>query len=285
MEEFSHEQIHYETETGLRLSVSDFSSSFVAKHWHNGFEILYIIDGNLSVNINGRDYLLEKNGFAVINSKTIHSTVCRGKCKNLLLQIPYETLKKNIPDIDFCMIRCICPAGKSLNAKQQKIRDILERLKQLYESPEDNGYLLMVNSIVYELLYYLVINFKTGIDPALKKKSDRNIQRLGVVLQYVRQHYAESITLSDAAGIVALNREYFSRFFRRYMGMTFMDYVFAIRLEHAYYDIIGSDFTIGEIADQNGFEKNYKIFVRKFKEQYGCSPGEVRKQSKSPENS
>lgn len=67
MEEFSHEQIHYETETGLRLSVSDFSSSFVAKHWHNGFEILYIIDGNLSVNINGRDYLLEKNGFAVIN--------------------------------------------------------------------------------------------------------------------------------------------------------------------------------------------------------------------------
>lgn len=70
----------------------------------------------------------------------------------------------------------------------------------------------MFNSLVYELLYKLVKGFKSSADPALKKKTDRNIQRLGVVLQYARQHYAENITLQDAAEAVALNREYFARF-------------------------------------------------------------------------
>ena len=147
----------------------------------------------------------------------------------------------------------------------------------------DDGYILMFNSLVYELLYKLVKGFKSSADPALKKKTDRNIQRLGVVLQYARQHYSENITLQDAAEAVALNREYFARFFRKYMGMTFMEYVFAIRLEHVYYDIANTDYTIGSIADKHGFCHNYKLFVKKFKEQYGCSPGEVRKRSRKDE--
>ena len=179
------------------------------------------------------------------------------------------------------MIRCICTSEENTIGNFIKIRNILTKLKMHYESPRDCGYLLMLNSLIYNLLYHLVINFKTSIDPVMKEKADRNIQRLGVVLQYVRQHYAENISLNDAAHIVALNREYFSRFFKRYMGMTFMDYVYAIRLEHAYYDVINTDFPIGSIADHHGFEKNYKLFVRKFKEQYGCSPGEKRKQLKS----
>jgi AraC-like DNA-binding protein len=282
MEEFCHEQIHYELETGMRLLTGDSSGCIYAKHWHNSFEILYVTEGEMNISVAGRDYCLKEGGFAVVNSKTIHSTACRGLCHNLLLQIPYETIKKTIPDIDTIMIRCICPSSENIKGNFIKIRDILLKLRDLYEKPHDRGYLLMLNSLVYELLYNLVIFFKTGTDPVLKKKADRNIQRLGVVLQYVRQHYAENITLNDAALAVALNREYFSRFFKKYMGMTFMDYVFSIRLEHAYYDIVNTDYPIGSIADVNGFDQNYKLFVRKFKEQYGCSLGEKRKQLNNP---
>ena len=281
MEDYSHEQIHYQTDTGMLLEIVEVSGHSVSKHWHNGFEVIFILSGSMTVNINNRDYKLQNGGFAVVNSKTIHSTVCRGTCKYLLIQIPYETIKKNIPDIDIIMIRCICTSEEYTKGNFIKIRNILTKLKMHYEAPRDCGYLLMLNSLIYNLLYHLVINFKTSIDPVMKEKADRNIQRLGVVLQYVRQHYAENISLNDAAHIVALNREYFSRFFKRYMGMTFMDYVYAIRLEHAYYDVINTDFPIGSIADHHGFEKNYKLFVRKFKEQYGCSPGEKRKQLKS----
>ncbi|MGN1480938.1 AraC family transcriptional regulator [Porcipelethomonas sp.] len=281
MEEYSHEQIHYELETGMRLEIADETGCFVSKHWHNSFEIIYVIDGTMKLTVGNHDYSLTDGGFAVVNSKTIHSTACPKRCRYLLLQIPYETIKKNIPDIDIVMIRCVCLKEENVKGDLVIIRDILKKIISFCESPKNSGYLLMQHSLVYELLYHLVINFKTGVDPEMKKKADRNIQRLGIVLQYVRQHYAENITLNDAARTVALNREYFSRFFKKYMGMTFMDYVFAIRLEHAYDDIVNTDYSIGSIAEQNGFEKNYKLFVRKFREQYGCNPGEKRNQLKS----
>lgn len=280
MEEYSHEQIHYETETGMRLAVcKEEAGCFFSKHWHNSFEIIYVLEGMMRITIGNREYFLKGGGFAVVNSKTIHSTSCQKSCRYLLLQIPYETIKKSIPDIDIVMIRCVCLSDENVNGNLIKIRDILQRIVSFCQSPKNSGYLLMQHSLVYELLYYLVIHFKTGVDPEIKKKADRNIQRLGIVLQYVRQHYTENITLNDAARTVALNREYFSRFFKKYMGMTFMDYVYAIRLEHAYDDIVNTDYTIGSIAEQNGFE-NYNFFVRKFKEQYGCNPGEKRSRLK-----
>lgn len=279
MESYSHEQIHYQTETGMKYEVFETEGFFNSKHWHNGLEIIYLISGAIQLNIDGEICNLKSGGFAVVNSKTIHSVVCREKSRHLLLQIPYETLKKNIPNIDLIMFNCVCPSPDDKNLEYRPIRDNLEKLRQLYEAPRDDGFLLLFNSLVFDMLYKMIKRFKSTADPTIKKKIDKNIQRLGVVLQYARQHYAENITLNDAAETVALNREYFARFFRKYMGMTFMEYVFAIRLEHVYHDIMTTDYTIGSIADKNGFCNNYKLFVKKFKEQYGCSPGEARKRA------
>lgn len=284
MENYSHEQIQYQPETGMLFEIYDTDGFFNSKHWHNGLEIIYLIAGGMTLNISESNYMLKPGGFIVVNSKTIHSVICREKGRHLLLQIPYEILEKSISNIDIIKFNCYsAPAASDGNGNNAGVRETLEKLKSLFEAPRDDGFILMFNSLVYELLYKLVKGFKSSADPALKKKTDRNIQRLGVVLQYARQHYAENITLQDAAEAVALNREYFARFFRKYMGMTFMEYVFAIRLEHVYYDIANTDYTIGSIADKHGFCHNYKLFVKKFKEQYGCSPGEVRKRSRKDE--
>ena len=284
MENYSHEQIQYQPETGMLFEIYDTDGFFNSKHWHNGLEIIYLIAGGMTLNISESNYMLKPGGFIVVNSKTIHSVICREKGRHLLLQIPYEILEKSISNIDIIKFNCYsAPAASDGNGNNAGVRETLEKLKSLFEAPRDDGYILMFNSLVYELLYKLVKGFKSSADPALKKKTDRNIQRLGVVLQYARQHYAENITLQDAAEAVALNREYFARFFRKYMGMTFMEYVFAIRLEHVYYDIANTDYTIGSIADKHGFCHNYKLFVKKFKEQYGCSPGEGRKRSRKDE--
>lgn len=281
MEEYTHEQINYEQHSGMFLHIAENNGAFTNKHWHNGFEIIYLTDGEMIVGVRDSEYTLKAGGFAVINCKTIHSAYNKGHCRNLLLQIPYETIKKNIPDIDSIMIRCMCTDSKKAVGSYDKVKEILDNLVNLYVTKHDCGYLLKLNSLVYELLYLLVMNFKAGTDPELKRKSDRNVQRLGIVLQYVRQHYPENISLSDAADMVALNKEYFARFFRKYMGQTFMEYLFSVRLECAYYDIINTDYTIGEIAAKCGFENNYRLFVNKFRSIYGCNPAEKRAQNRN----
>lgn len=277
MENYSHEQIHYQTETGMKYVIYDTDGFYNSKHWHNGLEIVYLISGKITLDIDRNECVLQPGGFVVVNSKAIHSVVCREKSRHMLLQIPYDLLQKYIPDIDIMTFSCVCPSPEKCKDELTLIRDNLERLKNLYTAPRSDGFLLLYNSIVFDLLYKLVNYFKSSADPCFKKKTDKNIQRLGVVLQFVRQHYAENISLGDAADTIALNREYFARFFRKYMGMTFMEYVFAVRLEHVYHDIITTDYTIGAIADKNGFCHNYKLFVNKFKEQYGLSPAEVRR--------
>ena len=69
MENYNHEQIHYETETGMRCDVHSTHGFFVAKHWHNSLEIIMVIDGNMDISISGRNIRLESGGLAVINSR------------------------------------------------------------------------------------------------------------------------------------------------------------------------------------------------------------------------
>ncbi len=278
MEDFAHEQINYEQNTGMLLHVGGYTDIYTSNHWHNGFEIIYVTDGEMNVSFKENEYILKPGGFAVINCKTIHASWNKEYCRYLLLQIPYNTIKKNIPDIDSVVIRCICQSAEKVSGKLIPVKETLEKLESLYCSEHDSGYLLKLNSLVYELLYYLVIDFKTEINLKIKKKTEKNVQRLGVVLQYVRQHYAENISLADAADMVALNREYFSRFFKKYMGQTFMEYLFSVRLESAYYDILNTDYTISEIASRCGFESSHRTFVNEFRKRYGCKPSEKRKQ-------
>lgn len=277
MEDYTYEQIHHHSETGMKYEIYDTDGFFNSKHWHNELEILYIISGSMVLNVDGKDYSISTGGFIIINPRSIHSVICQEKTRHMLIQIPYEMLRKNVPDIEITTFSCYCPKIDNCVAENIGIKSDLDKLKKHYELPRNEGYYLKFNSYIFELLYKLVTSFKSVADPVARKKTDRNIERLGVVIQYVRQHYPENITLNDAAVTIDLNREYFARFFRKYMGMTFMDYVFAVRLEHVYHDIMTTDYTVGAIADRNGFCHNYKLFVRKFKEQYGCSPGEARK--------
>lgn len=97
MENYSHEQIQYQPETGMLFEIYDTDGFFNSKHWHNGLEIIYLIAGGMTLNICESNYMLKPGGFIVVNSKTIHSVICREKGRHLLLQIPYEILEKVYP--------------------------------------------------------------------------------------------------------------------------------------------------------------------------------------------
>lgn len=50
-----------------------------------------------------------------------------------------------------------------------------------------------------------------------------------MITSYVKEHYAEDISLQEIARLVSLNPDYFTRFFKKYMGMTFLDYVNSVQ--------------------------------------------------------
>ena len=101
-------------------------------------------------------------------------------------------------------------------------------------------------------------------------------QRTQAIAHYIDEHYAEPLTLDGIADHFGLNPEYFSRMFRRYFGTPFTHHLHHVRLVHIYHDICTTDEPVMEVAERHGFT-NYKLFGKLFKEYYGKTPREVRR--------
>ena len=108
------------------------------------------------------------------------------------------------------------------------------------------------------------------------RKESRQIARLKDVLRYVAKNDQEPIALKEAADIASLNQDYFCRMFKKCMGVTFLEYVNQVRINHIHEGLLATEDSITDILEHNGFT-NYKVFSRMFKAQFGMTPRELRK--------
>lgn len=69
----------------------------------------------------------------------------------------------------------------------------------------------------------------------------RDLERMKLCMEFVREHYGERISLADAAGLLSITPEHFCRLFRKYTGQTFLAYVNQIRMEHFHTDLLETD--------------------------------------------
>jgi AraC-type DNA-binding domain-containing proteins len=277
--EFKHELVKQNDDISVMFHVTmDNTPHIVPKHWHNHLEIIYILDGSLEVTINNSEYLLEKDQFIVISPRDIHSTANKSWNTSVLLQIPYELLENNIENIQSVHFECN-PYIKDTEriSSQNDIKFLLKSFANIYEN-KPLGYTLKINSIIYELLFILVNKFSISMPKLDFENTVRYLERLDLIIKYVKVHYRECISLDTISAQAGLSPEYFSRFFKKYMGMTFLKYLNSIRLEHFYIDLINTDYSIMELVERNGFT-NYKMFMKLFKDNYGHTPNEIRKSS------
>ena len=79
----------------------------------------------------------------------------------------------------------------------------------------------------------------------------------------------------DLASLAGLNEQYFCRFFKKKMGVTFLEYQNEYRLSFLYKDLINTKDPVHVILERHGFN-NYKLFRRMFQEHFGCTPKKVR---------
>lgn len=271
-----HEEILIRQDIQAHFSAYEENNAFVPSHWHSHLEILFIASGSMTVVIGNQQLTVRENGFIMINSGEIHSTLCNGVTHVVMLQIPSELLRMSIPDYDY--IRFF--NSPSVNAHEETawlLRDLILHMNKLH-AEQPMGWQLRFQSLLYEFLYLLYCSFHEKITSAVKVKTERNLMRLELIHSYVKEHYQEPISLEEAARVSGLNPEYFCRFFKKYMGVTFLHYVNTIRLTHICEDLLSTDYTVTELLTRHGFT-NYRLFMRMFKQTYGCTPLQRRRQA------
>lgn len=101
---------------------------------------------------------------------------------------------------------------------------------------------------------------------------DQNLQKC---IEYISNYFHEDLSIKKVANKVHLSHTYFSRLFKKELGVSFVEYVTNIRVKRAKWLLANTNDTIEAIAAQVGFNTpNY--FSSIFKKHVGMSPSEYR---------
>lgn len=254
----------------------------IPKHWHPNIELIYCVKGQLNVWIGSTFYSMKANDLLVINSNVIHSTQSPQKNQVIVLQIAYpfleEATKGYYKEFYDFKVNTLVNNPDTYHNHFTRIRKLLlSMLKHGQEEYIESN--LKVMSSLYELMYILIKYFKIETKHKTSVSTSKYIERMSSIIEYLKEHYKYDVSLSETARKFNFSPPYFSRFFKKYMGITFSEYVTSLRMEEAYKLLMETDQKITEIAMSTGFA-NVKSFSTQFDKTYHSTPHQHRKKYK-----
>ncbi|QSF42503.1 response regulator [Paenibacillus tianjinensis] len=98
---------------------------------------------------------------------------------------------------------------------------------------------------------------------------------IDVALHYIKEHYAEDLSLEKMASVVFLNPAYFSQLFKHKTGQGYKEYVTSLRLEQAKLLLLNPKLKLAEIAERVGYQ-DMKHFTQMFRKKFLLTPTEYR---------
>ena len=277
-----HEKPGFAYETYLCTIPDDFDR--VSLHWHDQMEIIYIKKGRGTVSVNLRACPVEAGCIVPVLPGELHAIQGapgeRMEYENIIFSL--SILDSTEAD-DWCRHGVIQPLRQGALRFERPIRPGTAfhaaasaplDAADLACAAREEGYSLVVKSQLFLFLHALY-RFR---DEGALTTSQGESQYLKDVISYVRLHYAERITIADAAAVCGYSPSHFMRIFRRETGQTFVDFHTDYRLTAAVYALKETDDEIGAIAEQCGFD-SLSYFIRRFHKKYGLSPGGYRKRN------
>jgi xylan 1,4-beta-xylosidase len=274
---YNQEVIQYTNGLPIKLYVCRIES--VPFHWHQEMEIIYLVQGELQVNIENQRYHLQKENLVLINTNEVHSFQQTDK-ENLaiVIQLDLKRFKGYYPQIEKTHFFCNSLLDKNAHEKYIILKKFLSKILHVYDQKEP-GFIIELNIIIQQIILHLIRGFeKTVINEENLEKSSDNLKRLERILKYIDEHYTEKITLDEIAKSEYISTYYFSHFFKDKMGMTFQTYLKHVRLKKAHNMLLETDEKIVDIAHKSGFA-NSQMFASYFKEEFGMTPTQLRNES------
>lgn len=133
-----------------------------------------------------------------------------------------------------------------------------------------------------DLIGHLYLFFDALIRASANRREVKTSQLRDFYVQeaihYMDQNYRRDLTVEEIADVCKLNRSYFSKIFKDFVGCAPQEFLIRLRLSKAANMMKLTNYSIGEIAANCGYP-NQLHFSRAFKKRYGISPREWRAQN------
>ena len=254
---------------------------FFPMHYHEEFEIVYMLEGILDCQINMEHFICREGDILVIPPGKVHGfNLFEDKsCHYANILFSLNLLEKEDSEIFTTFFKPYLKESIQISnyfPKESKENILLhDSVLTLFEHRHEE----LTEPLLIKSELYKVMSILQKIAPpaeTLISTSERNIKRLMPVFEAIKKNSARSISVPEAASLSNLSESYFMTIFKQVSGSSFINFLKKTRLENARVMLLSTDISILEIAENSGFE-SVSYFIRAFKEFYKISPLQYRK--------
>lgn len=262
----------------------DLTTVKVPWHWHDEWEIVVILSGEVSLSIAGYELNLKAGEGYFANSGILHSAEL---CSRTGWQhcMVFDPRVLATPD-DIIWNTYISPILSHENLPFIKLspettwqKEIISLAEKAWSSGanEKTDYALTVRSALSQITSLMVHNIDTEAEHPFTSKTQRDELRIKKTIYYIETHFREPITIDDIAADADISVSTLLRLYHDILHTTPIQYVLQYRLEQIREELLsypGS--AISEIAYSCGFN-DISYFNRCFLKKYECTPSEFRR--------
>lgn len=260
----------------------DLDLNQVVDHSHTYYEVYFFLNGDVTYDVDGKQYLLQYGDYIMIPPGVKHHPIFHSTGKTyqrIILWISrsyYETMCSWSEDFSYSFRYVSENKHYHFRRDYVTFQNIQGHLLDLLEEIHGNkafhkltselrlhSLMLVLNRITYDMLHQVPAVFQ-------------NVLYLNLC-DYINNHLEEKLTLDHLASFFYASKYHISHVFKDNMGISLHQYIIKKRLQACKNGIL-SGIPAGELYHQYGFS-DYTSFYRAFKKEFGLSPKEFREQA------
>lgn len=232
-----------------------------APNTHPAVEVAWVLEGQARYGIDDFEIVVDPGAVIVVPPKIDHSTrVLPGTRAGSCWLSP-----ELVAEIG-------APLGLRLSGEPRLLEDptrvfAIGELLRAEAAAFGMGRILVVDALARALVV-AVLRDGTAKNGALADP------RLDAALSLIEARHSEPLGVDDLAQAAGLSRFHFSRLFRQATGLSPYQYLQRVRIDRARELLDAGGLGVTQVALSVGF-RDLARFSRAFREQFGCSPGEL----------
>lgn len=246
------------------------------KRYHKGdYEIIYVLKGPLYLQLDDQEVTVNKNSVLIVPPYTqlVGSKPTENNVDFYWLHFfpqcsvtDYEGDLNDFSEVYSDTENCVT-LPMSFNVTNNNYTTIL--FHQVISTHKSSCPVSKCDFLVSALLIDLFDDFSSSF----KKTGEHS--RLQSIREYITANMSRDLTVESVAENVHLNRNYLTRLFKKYLGVTANQYIINLKIEVASLLLLRTDMPINVVAAKSFFS-NPKVFMRRFKAVKGLSPSKYR---------
>lgn len=280
----SHFTWRYELPPGFEFDCIDYVVDDVepALHRHDYCQLALCTDGQGQVVIGQQVYPCCKGDLFTIDRMELHEVRPDGEHRPRFLFLvfrPQFVVRPSAPHAEFGYLLPLIYRPPGYCHKVDHDAPCMRRLcPLLLDIAEENrmrrpGWQYLITAKLRVALAELIGHL--GLEAQNAPCIDRYIQ-LQAAVEFIDQHFTESLTLSQVARSTGLSASRFRRVFHQALHVGFKEYVIDLRYHAAKRLLVTTDHNVSDIAAQAGFSNLYS-FYKLFEERERLTPNAFRK--------